>query len=230
MLRDFPKCAASRKGRTRRDADRPAPITMVETRYNLLREGMAQAARRALLLEVAALLQAPFRPFFAMSTASPGRAHYRDEPEDAVSGWTNAWTMRSRPRRHAHHGRADPDRHQGIWHGPDEIERIGHELETSSLPSRTRSVLYERNLGGSTGIVPIATRWPVTGCAWRYRAGDRERHRRHADQHDGRGEIASASTCATRRTCEATSRSFASARAGPVGMRQNGGMKGGAAG
>ena len=104
----------------------------------------------------------------------------------------------------------------------DEIEQVGIALEHLLAPiPGTRSVLYERNLGGL--YVDIVPR-PDALARYGLRVGDvaarhRERHRRHADRHHHRGaQPLHASTCATRRTCAATSSRCAGA--GPAARRR----------
>ena len=153
MLKDFPEVDTvfGKVGRAETPTD-PAPITMVETTVRLRPESEWRKVHDdRFYSKWPRFVQAPFRPIF--------RDEHRITWEELTSemnrkmqfpGWTNAWTMPIKTRVDMlTTGIRTPIGIKIFGTDLNEIEKIGTQLETAlpAIPG-TRSVLYERNLGG----------------------------------------------------------------------------------
>ena len=153
MLRDFPEVDTvfGKVGRAETPTD-PAPITMVETTVRLRPEAEWRKLHDdRFYSKWPRFLQAPFRPFFA----DEHRITWEELTTEMnrkmqFPGWTNAWTMPIKTRVDMlTTGIRTPIGIKIFGTDLGEIEKIGTQLETAlpAIPG-TRSVLYERNLGG----------------------------------------------------------------------------------
>src|SRR5258705_416253 len=153
MLRDFPEVRTvfGKVGRAETPTD-PAPITMVETTVQLRpeREWRKLHAER-FYSSWPRWLQAPFRPFFP----DEHRISWEELTTEMnrkmqFPGWTNAWTMPIKTRIDMlTTGVRTPIGIKIFGTDLNQIEKLGQEMETVVAPvPGTRSVLYERNLGG----------------------------------------------------------------------------------
>src|SRR5882762_4362736 len=238
MLRDFPEVRSvfGKVGRAETPTD-PAPITMVETTVQLAPEKEWRKLHdERFYSKWPRWLQAPFRPFFA----DEHRITWEELTTEMnrkmqFPGWTNAWTMPIKTRVDMlTTGVRTPIGIKAFGTDLNEIERIGHELENVVAPvPGTRSVLYERNLGGLyLDIVPDRDALARYGM----RVGDIERVIESAI-----GGTPISTTVEGRNRFSINVRYPQDLRSNieklrqvlvpaPVGMRQNGGMKGGAGG
>ena len=238
MLRDFPEVRSvfGKVGRAETPTD-PAPITMVETTVQLAPEKEWRKVHdERFYSKWPRWLQAPFRPFFA----DEHRITWEELTTEMnrkmqFPGWTNAWTMPIKTRVDMlTTGVRTPIGIKAFGTDLNEIERIGHELENVIAPvPGTRSVLYERNLGGLyLDIVPDRDALARYGM----RVGDIERVIESAI-----GGVPISTTVEGRNRFSINVRYPQDLRSNieklrqvlvpvPVGMRQNGGMKGGAGG
>jgi Cu(I)/Ag(I) efflux system membrane protein CusA/SilA len=153
MLRDFPEVRTvfGKVGRAETPTD-PAPITMVETTVQLAPEKQWRKLHdERFYSKWPGWLQAPFRPFFP----DQHRITWEELTTEMnrkmqFPGWTNAWTMPIKTRIDMlTTGVRTPIGIKVFGTDLNEIERIGREMENVVAPvPGTRSVLYERNLGG----------------------------------------------------------------------------------
>ena len=235
MLRDFPEVRSvfGKVGRAETPTD-PAPITMVETTVQLAPEKEWRKVHdERFYSKWPRWLQAPFRPFFA----DEHRITWEELTTEMnrkmqFPGWTNAWTMPIKTRVDMlTTGVRTPIGVKAFGTDLNEIERIGHELENVIAPvPGTRSVLYERNLGGLyLDIVPDRDALARYGM----RVGDIERVIESAI-----GGTPISTTVEGRNRFSINVRYPQDLRSNieklrqvlvpvPAGMRQNGGMKGG---
>jgi len=238
MLRDFPEVRTvfGKVGRAETPTD-PAPITMVETTVQLAPEKEWRKLHdERFYSKWPRWLQAPFRPFFP----DEHRITWEELTTEMnrkmqFPGWTNAWTMPIKTRVDMlTTGVRTPIGVKAFGTDLNEIERIGHELENVIAPvPGTRSVLYERNLGGLyLDIVPDRDALARYGM----RVGDIERVIESAI-----GGTPISTTVEGRNRFSINVRYPQDLRSNieklrevlvpvPVGMRQNGGMKGGPGG
>jgi Cu(I)/Ag(I) efflux system membrane protein CusA/SilA len=238
MLRDFPEVRSvfGKVGRAETPTD-PAPITMVETTIQLAPEKEWRKLRdERFYSKWPRWLQAPFRPFFP----DEHRISWEELTTEMnrkmqFPGWTNAWTMPIKTRVDMlTTGVRTPVGIKVFGTDLNEIERIGRELENVVAPvPGTRSVLYERNLGGLyLDIVPDRDALARYGM----RVGDIERVIESAI-----GGTPISTTIEGRNRFSINVRYPQDLRNNieklrqvlvpvPVGMRQNGGMKGGTGG
>jgi copper/silver efflux system protein len=236
MLRDFPEVRSvfGKVGRAETPTD-PAPITMVETTVQLAPEKEWRKLHdERFYSKWPRWLQGPFRPFFA----DEHRITWEELTTEMnrkmqFPGWTNAWTMPIKTRVDMlTTGVRTPIGIKAFGTDLNEIERIGHELENVVAPvPGTRSVLYERNLGGLyLDIVPDRDALARYGM----RVGDIERVIESAI-----GGTPISTTVEGRNRFSINVRYPQDLRSNieklrqvlvpvPVGMRQNGGMKQGA--
>jgi len=153
MLRDFPEVRTvfGKVGRAETPTD-PAPITMVETTVQLAPEkDWRKVHDERFYTKWPRWLQAPFRPFFP----DEHRITWEELTTEMnrkmqFPGWTNAWTMPIKTRIDMlTTGVRTPIGIKIFGTDLNEIEKLGHEMENVVAPvAGTRSVLYERNLGG----------------------------------------------------------------------------------
>src|SRR4051812_41977877 len=154
MLRSFPEVATvfGKVGRVESATD-PAPITMVETTVQLRppAEWRKRHHERWYSGWSPGWLKPAFRPFWPeerpltweeLTTEMNGKMQF--------PGWTNAWTMPIKTRVDMlTTGVRTPIGIKIFGTDLNEVERIGVSLEHLMAPIKgTRSVLYERNLGG----------------------------------------------------------------------------------
>ena len=154
MLRSFPEVVTvfGKVGRAESATD-PAPITMVETTVQLrpTNEWRKKHHERWYSSWAPGWLKPVFRPFWAeekpitweeLTTEMNGKMQF--------PGWTNAWTMPIKTRVDMlTTGVRTPIGIKVFGTDLNEVERIGVSLEHLLAPIKgTRSVLYERNLGG----------------------------------------------------------------------------------
>jgi Cu(I)/Ag(I) efflux system membrane protein CusA/SilA len=154
ILRGFPevKTVFGKVGRVESATD-PAPITMVETTVQLRppKEWRKKHHDRWYSSWAPSWLKPVFRPIWAeeqpltweeLTTEMNGKMQF--------PGWTNAWTMPIKTRVDMlTTGVRTPIGIKIFGADLDEVERVGISLEHLIAPIKgTRSVLYERNLGG----------------------------------------------------------------------------------
>jgi Cu(I)/Ag(I) efflux system membrane protein CusA/SilA len=154
ILRSFPEVTTvfGKIGRVESATD-PAPITMVETTVQLKpqAEWRKKHHHRWYSGWAPGWLKPVFRPFWAeeqpmtwdeLTTEMNGKMQF--------PGWTNAWTMPIKTRVDMlTTGVRTPIGIKVFGTDLDEVERVGVALEHIVAPIKgTRSVLYERNLGG----------------------------------------------------------------------------------
>jgi Cu(I)/Ag(I) efflux system membrane protein CusA/SilA len=154
ILRSFPEVETvfGKVGRVESATD-PAPITMVETTVQLRppKEWRKKHHDRWYSSWAPSWLKPVFHPFWAeeqpltweeLTTEMNGKMRF--------PGWTNAWTMPIKTRVDMlTTGIRTPIGIKIFGTDLNEIERIGASLEHLVAPIKgTRSVLYERNLGG----------------------------------------------------------------------------------
>jgi copper/silver efflux system protein len=178
MLRSFPEVETvfGKVGRVDSATD-PAPITMVETTVQLRppREWRKKHDERWYSRWSPGWLKPAFRPFWPeertltwdeLTTEMNGKMQF--------PGWTNAWTMPIKTRVDMlATGVRTPVGIKIFGTDLNEVERVGVTLEHLMAPIRgTRSVLYERNLGGLyLDIIPK----PDELARYGLRVGDVER-------------------------------------------------------
>ncbi len=153
MLRDFPEVRTvfGKVGRAETATD-PAPITMVETTVQLKPEkDWRKVHDERFYSRWPRWLQAPFRPLFP----DEHRISWEELSSEMnrkmqFPGWTNAWTMPIKTRIDMlTTGVRTPVGVKIFGTDLNAIEKLGQEMENVIAPVRgTRSVLYERNLGG----------------------------------------------------------------------------------
>lgn len=154
ILRGFPEVATvfGKVGRVESATD-PAPITMVETTVQLRppQEWRKKHHQRWYSGWAPGWLKTAFRPLWAeeqpltweeLTTEMNGKMQF--------PGWTNAWTMPIKTRVDMlTTGVRTPIGIKVFGTDLNEVERVGVALEHLMAPIKgTRSVLYERNLGG----------------------------------------------------------------------------------
>jgi len=154
ILRSFPEVETvfGKVGRVESATD-PAPITMVETTVQLRppKEWRKKHHERWYSSWAPSWLKRVFRPFWAedqpltweeLTTEMNGKMQF--------PGWTNAWTMPIKTRVDMlTTGVRTPIGIKVFGTDLNEVERVGVSLEHLMAPLKgTRSVLYERNLGG----------------------------------------------------------------------------------
>ncbi|MEP6653265.1 MAG: efflux RND transporter permease subunit [Myxococcales bacterium] len=154
MLRSFPEVLTvfGKVGRAESATD-PAPITMVETTVQLRppNEWRKKHHQRWYSSWAPGWLKPVFRPFWGedktitweeLTTEMNGKMQF--------PGWTNAWTMPIKTRVDMlTTGVRTPIGIKVFGTDLNEVERVGVSLEHLMAPIKgTRSVLYERNLGG----------------------------------------------------------------------------------
>jgi Cu(I)/Ag(I) efflux system membrane protein CusA/SilA len=154
ILRSFPEVETvfGKVGRVESATD-PAPITMVETTVQLRppKEWRKKRHDRWYSSWAPSWLKPVFRPFWAeeqpltweeLTTEMNGKMQF--------PGWTNAWTMPIKTRVDMlTTGVRTPIGIKVFGTDLNEVERVGVSLEHLMAPLKgTRSVLYERNLGG----------------------------------------------------------------------------------
>jgi Cu(I)/Ag(I) efflux system membrane protein CusA/SilA len=154
ILRSFPEVETvfGKVGRVESATD-PAPITMVETTVQLRppKEWRKKHHDRWYSNWAPSWLKPIFRPFWAedqpltweeLTTEMNGKMQF--------PGWTNAWTMPIKTRVDMlTTGVRTPIGIKVFGTDLNEVERVGVSLEHLMAPLKgTRSVLYERNLGG----------------------------------------------------------------------------------
>ena len=154
ILRSFPEVETvfGKVGRVDSATD-PAPITMVETTVQLrpAKEWRKRSHTRWYSSWAPGWLKPAFRPFWPeertltwdeLTTEMNGKMQF--------PGWTNAWTMPIKTRVDMlTTGVRTPIGIKVFGTDLNEVERIGVSLEHLMAPIKgTRSVLYERNLGG----------------------------------------------------------------------------------
>jgi copper/silver efflux system protein len=154
ILRSFPEVATvfGKVGRVESATD-PAPITMVETTVQLraAKEWRRKHHDRWYSRWAPAWLKPVFRPLWPeeqplsweeLTTEMNGKMQF--------PGWTNAWTMPIKTRVDMlTTGVRTPIGIKVFGSDLNEVERVGVSLEHLMAPIKgTRSVLYERNLGG----------------------------------------------------------------------------------
>jgi Cu(I)/Ag(I) efflux system membrane protein CusA/SilA len=154
LLRSFPEVATvfGKVGRAESATD-PAPITMVETTVQLRPPEQWRKVHNARWYSAWApgWVKPVFRPFWPeeqpmtfdqLTSEMNGKMQF--------PGWTNAWTMPIKTRVDMlTTGVRTPVGIKVFGHDLNEVERVGVALEHLIAPiPGTRSVLYERNLGG----------------------------------------------------------------------------------
>jgi copper/silver efflux system protein len=178
ILRSFPEVQTvfGKVGRVESATD-PAPITMVETTVQLRpsKEWRKRHHDRWYSSWVPSWLKPLFRPIWAeeqpltwqeLTTEMNGKMQF--------PGWTNAWTMPIKTRVDMlTTGVRTPIGIKVFGTDLNEVERVGVSLEHLMAPIKgTRSVLYERNLGGLyLDIIPK----PDELARYGLRVGDIER-------------------------------------------------------
>jgi len=161
ILRSFPEVASvfGKVGRSESPTD-PAPLTMVETTVRLKpKEQWRKIDKHRWYSSWApSFVKAPLRVFWPeQTTISWEELTAEMNRKMQFPGWTNAWTMPIKTRIDMlSTGVRTPIGIKVAGTDLQEIERIGTSLEglLSGIPG-TRSVVYERNLGGLyVDIVP----------------------------------------------------------------------------